>query len=224
MSVRIKLGRFSSRTTGASIPGPTVILPVMRMLCTAFSLAMPPLAAMFFAMMSSAVCAAAGAASASPRPNATITLRIQCLLKVNRNYPLSRRNPLIAARGPGAVERLMAQFVPLLRYGLLTLALLGQQTAPPGIPEALQIQQKDPAAAAKILEGVTAREPNNARAWRLLGVARHLNKEFARAIEAYEKAIAIQPDATATYNIGAALARLGNRDSAFEWLEKARAS
>ena len=104
------------------------------------------------------------------------------------------------------------------------LFLAEQSPQPPGIPEALQIQPKDPAAAAKILEGVTAREPGNARAWRLLGVARHQNKEYERAIEAYQKALEIQPDPTATYNIGAAYARLNDADRAFEWLAKARAT
>src|SRR6188768_3777799 len=108
----------------------------------------------------------------------------------------------------------------------LTLALFAaeQSPQPPGIPEALQIQPKDPAAAAKILEGVTAREPGNARAWRLLGSARHQNKDYERAIEAYQKALAIQPDPTATYNIGAAYARLKDADRAFEWLAKAQAT
>ena len=108
----------------------------------------------------------------------------------------------------------------------MTVALLavGQSTPAPGIPEALQIQPKDPAAAAKILEAVTAREPGNARAWRLLGSARHQSKDYARAIEAYQQALAIQPDPTATYNIGAAYARLKDADRAFEWLVKAHAT
>jgi hypothetical protein len=92
----------------------------------------------------------------------------------------------------------------------------------PGIPEALQVQPKDPAAAAKILEGVTTREPGNARAWRLLGAARHQHKDYAQAIEAYQKALAIQPDPPATYGIAASYARLNDADRAFEWLAKAK--
>ncbi|HJR60016.1 MAG TPA: FG-GAP-like repeat-containing protein [Vicinamibacterales bacterium] len=94
----------------------------------------------------------------------------------------------------------------------------------PDIPDALRIQATDPEAAAKILEAVTARAPRNARAWRLLGVALHLSKQYDRAIEAYQKAIAIQPDPIATYNIGAAYARKNDPDRAFEWLAKARAT
>ncbi len=79
---------------------------------------------------------------------------------------------------------------------LLILLVSTQQPAPPaqgppGIPDALRIQAKDPAGAAKILEGVTEREPQNARAWRLLGVALQQSKQFDRAIEAYQKSLAI---------------------------------
>ena len=107
----------------------------------------------------------------------------------------------------------------------MTLALFGStQQVQPGIPEALQVQAKDPAAAAKILEGVTTREPGNARAWRLLGAARHQHKDYAQAIDAYEKALAIQPDPTATYGIAASYARLKEADRALEWLAKANAT
>lgn len=98
------------------------------------------------------------------------------------------------------------------------------QDAPPGIPEAMRIQAQDPAGAAKILEGVTVREPGNARAWRLLGVALQQSKQYDKAIEAYLKAVAIQPDPTATYNIGTAYARKNDPDRAFEWLAKAKAT
>jgi hypothetical protein len=55
---------------------------------------------------------------------------------------------------------------------------------PPGIPEALRLQTTDPIGAAKILEGVTMREPANGRAWRLLGSALQQAEQFDRAIEA----------------------------------------
>jgi hypothetical protein len=96
--------------------------------------------------------------------------------------------------------------------------------APQGIADALRVQQKDPAAAAKILEGVTEREPQNARAWRLLGVALQQSKQFDRAIDAYLKAIAIQPDPVSTYNIGTAYARKNDFGKAFEWLARAKAT
>jgi hypothetical protein len=100
----------------------------------------------------------------------------------------------------------------------------GGQGAPPGIAEALRIQPKDPAAAAKILEGVTAREPKNARAWRLLGTALQQSGQLDRALEAYQRTLALQSDATAMYNIGTVHAIRNQRDAAFEWLGKAKAT
>ena len=126
--------------------------------------------------------------------------------------------------------RVDVQAAMLIRSRLLIVVMgfmcvaAAQSPATPGIPEALRIQAKDPAAAAKILEGVTAREPGNARAWRLLGVALQQSKEYDRAIEAYQKSLAIQPDPTTTYNVGTAYARKNDPDHAFEWLAKAKAT
>jgi hypothetical protein len=97
--------------------------------------------------------------------------------------------------------------------------------APPGVQDAARLlAQKDPAGAATILEGVTAREPKNARAWRMFGIALQQSGELDRALEAYHKAIAIQPDPVATYNIGTVYAKKKDADRAFEWLGKARAT
>lgn len=106
----------------------------------------------------------------------------------------------------------------------LTAGVASGQPQPPGIPEALRIQAQDPAGAAKILEGVVEREPKNARAWRLLGVARQQSQQFDRAIEAYLKALVLGPDPTAAYNIGTAYARKNDPEKAFEWLARAKAS
>jgi hypothetical protein len=96
------------------------------------------------------------------------------------------------------------------------------QAQPPGIAEALRVQQKDPAAAAAILDSVTAREPKNARAWRLVGSVRQALKQWDAAIVAYQKAIALGPDPSSTYNIGVVYALKGDADSAFEWLTQAK--
>jgi hypothetical protein len=98
------------------------------------------------------------------------------------------------------------------------------QAPPPGIAEALRVQQKDPAAAAAILDGVTAREPKNARAWRLVGSVRQQLKDWDAAIIAYQKAIALGPDPLSTYNVGVVYALKGDADRAFEWLAKAKAA
>ncbi|HVJ28166.1 MAG TPA: tetratricopeptide repeat protein, partial [Vicinamibacterales bacterium] len=112
---------------------------------------------------------------------------------------------------------------------LLLLLVATQQPAPPaqtppGIPEAIRLQATDPAGAAKILEGVTAREPQNARAWRLFGVALQQAEQFDRAIEAYQKSRAIGPDPTSTYNIGISYLRKKDVDKAFTWLAVAKAA
>lgn len=115
----------------------------------------------------------------------------------------------------------------LLRAATVLLATLSATPAPqppPGIPEALRIQPQDPAAAAKILEDVTRREPGNGRAWRLLGAALQQSGQLDRAIEAYQQAIAVQPDPAATYSIATVFAQKQDADKAFEWLGKARAS
>ena len=104
--------------------------------------------------------------------------------------------------------------------GIVALA----QSTPPGIPQAMAIMAKDPAAAAAILEAVTTREPANARAWRLLGTARQQAKQFDAAIAAYLKAIALGPDPTSSYNVAVVHALEGRIDAAFDWLAKAKAA
>lgn len=111
--------------------------------------------------------------------------------------------------------------VPSIVFAVL-LAIQPPQAPPPGIAEALQVQPKDPAAAARILEGVTEREPRNATAWRLLGAARQQAGDLDRAIDAYRRVLAIQPDPVATYRIGNVYAQKKDLDSAFEWLGKAK--
>src|SRR5512141_2133503 len=94
-------------------------------------------------------------------------------------------------------------------------ALLAQQ--PPSqaaLTEAsAKLQARDYAGAVKILEGVTAGEPANARAWRMFGMALQQNGEFDRALEAYNKFLALQPGAPViTYNVGTVYARKGDAD------------
>ena len=97
---------------------------------------------------------------------------------------------------------------------------------PPGIPEAMaKVNGGDAAGGVAILKEVTTREPGNARAWRALGFASIRAKEIAAGIAAYEKSLAIDPGhPTAFYNIGAGYAIAGDRDAAFSWLAKAKAT
>jgi hypothetical protein len=88
-----------------------------------------------------------------------------------------------------------------------------------------RLQAQDPAAAARIFELVTAREPGNARAWRALGVAYQRSKERGKALAAYRKALDIDPAAPQTlYNIGSLYALDQDRDAAFDWLGRAKAT
>ena len=87
------------------------------------------------------------------------------------------------------------------------------------------MQAQDPAGAARILEAITAREPANGRAWRMLGVAYQRSKELDKALAAYRRALEIEPGAPqALYNMGTAYALKQDADAAFEWLGKAKAT
>jgi FG-GAP repeat/Tetratricopeptide repeat/FG-GAP-like repeat len=90
---------------------------------------------------------------------------------------------------------------------------------------AARLQAQDPAGAARILEAVTMREPANARAWRMLGVAYQRAKEIDKALSAYRKALDLEPGSPPIlYNIGTAYALRSDATAAFEWLTKARAT
>jgi hypothetical protein len=101
-----------------------------------------------------------------------------------------------------------------------------RQGAQPGMPEAMaKSQSGDNAGAAAILEGVVAREPTNARAWRMLGFASLKARDLDRALASYQKTLELAPDTPqALYNVGVVYALKGDKDRAFEWLGKARAT
>ena len=90
---------------------------------------------------------------------------------------------------------------------------------------AARLQAQDPAGAARMLEAITAREPANGRAWRMLGVAYQRAKELDKALAAYRKALEIEPGAPQVlYNMGTAYALKQDADAAFEWLGRAKAT
>lgn len=80
-------------------------------------------------------------------------------------------------------------------------------------------QQKFPEAATAFGD-VLKDEPNNHRAWYLLGMALHSTGKFEPAIKAFEKSVALTQNPNAMYNIACGYARLGKTEQAFEWLEK----
>jgi hypothetical protein len=87
------------------------------------------------------------------------------------------------------------------------------------------LQSGDAAGAAKMLEAVTAREPQNGRAWRNLGVARTQLRDFDGAIAALERSLAVEPAIpTPLYLIAKVHAARQDKDRTLEWLGKARAT
>ncbi len=87
------------------------------------------------------------------------------------------------------------------------------------------LQSGDAAGAAKILEAITTREPKNGRAWRLLGTAYKGAKQWDNAAAAYQRALKVNPSqVTALYNLAAVSALKGEKEQAFEWLGKAKAT
>jgi len=87
------------------------------------------------------------------------------------------------------------------------------------------IAQQQWAEAAQLLSAITQREPQNARAWALFGVALHSNGQYREALEAQRHAVTFPQTApNASYNMGAAWARLGSPDSALYWFERAKAT
>ncbi len=126
----------------------------------------------------------------------------------------------------------------LLVAALLTIPTPAAQPAPPqtqpagataGVPTMADAQARmvasDFAGAAKVLEAITSHAPGNQRAWQMLGTAYLRSKDADRAIVAFQKVLALQPQSwQAVYNIGAAHALKNDVTQAFEWLAKARAS
>ncbi|MBZ5601183.1 MAG: FG-GAP-like repeat-containing protein [Acidobacteriia bacterium] len=119
---------------------------------------------------------------------------------------------------PNQLTRLLA--------ALISAVLLFSQDSEPTLGAALaKIQAQDFAGAAAMLESVTKREPNNGRAFRNLGLAYDRLKQPGRAIDAYRRALEVQPEmVTPMFNIAAAYAAKGDADRAVEWLAKAKAT
>jgi len=96
----------------------------------------------------------------------------------------------------------------------------------PGVTEAqARLRANDPAAAARILEQIVQQTPADLNAWRLLGMAAQRAKDPDRALQAHRKVLELQPDVAQTlYDIGAAYALKGDKESAFQWLSRAKES
>jgi hypothetical protein len=115
-----------------------------------------------------------------------------------------------------------------LRVIVAAASLLLFSAAPPpqDLAEALRrLQSGDAAGAVAVAEAVTAAQPANGRAWRVLGLAATRAKQFDKALQANLRALEVEPAMVVPlYNIGAAYALQNQPDNAFEWLRKAKAT
>ena len=90
---------------------------------------------------------------------------------------------------------------------------------------ALRLQSNDPEGAVEILTPITRRNPANARIWRMLGMAHQQLKQYDEALSAYRRSLEVEPQSPTTfYRIGCVQALRKDKEQAFEWLQKARAT
>ncbi len=82
------------------------------------------------------------------------------------------------------------------------------------------LQAKDWANAVKAYTSIAEREPQNARAWNLLGIALSHQGEAERSLTAFQRAAELG-NSEAMYNLACAYAKLKDKDRAFIWLDKA---
>ena len=68
--------------------------------------------------------------------------------------------------------------------------------------------------------GIVKASPKNARAWFMLGFARHSQENWDGAIDALKKNVESAKTPAGMYNVAAGYSRLNKKDEAFEWLEK----
>lgn len=120
-------------------------------------------------------------------------------------------------------EILSIKLVLAVFFSLFSINSFAQQSPPmsPQMQSANQlIRAQKWTEAVTALEEITKSEPNNGRAWFLLGTSYHQLGNYEKAATAYEKNIPISKNPTAMYNLACAYSRLKQTDKAFEWLEK----
>ena len=135
------------------------------------------------------------------------------------------------------IRRSRLVLVPLLFLQFtLTLAILtgcGESPPLPATPDAEdqatatveaaidRFRVGDPAGAAEILAQVAATDPEDDRTWAMLGQARHQAGDHEQALDAYERALELNPERHgARYGAAALSARLGQVEKALEQLRR----
>ena len=74
--------------------------------------------------------------------------------------------------------------------------------------------------AAPAYEALTITNPNNGRIWYRLGYSFHLMGKYSESARAFQRSVEIGNNPLVMYNLACAYARLGEKDKAFEWLNK----
>src|SRR5271169_946738 len=117
---------------------------------------------------------------------------------------------------------------PVAAVAVFTLCACSHQAPPsqPSLPAAMaRIQANDFAGAVAILEQVTQREPRNGRAWRNLALCYQNLKQWDHAINANQHALQVESSIpTPLFSLGVVYALMGDKDQAFTWLAKAKAT
>ena len=118
----------------------------------------------------------------------------------------------------------MFTLLRLLCCILLAMPGQAQQQTEPSLGSAFTLlQSNDAAGAAVMLETITARQPSEVRAWRMLGSARMRLKQYDPAIAALQHVLELKAnDPAALYNLGCAYAEKGDADHAFAWLNQSK--
>jgi hypothetical protein len=114
----------------------------------------------------------------------------------------------------------------LLVFTLGSSALQGQADSAITLARGASLVQTGKyAEAIQLLTVLTEREPENGRAWHFLGLAHYSTKDYPAALAAQLRAAAVaQTRPTALYNAGLMYALLGEKDSAFTFLQRAKES
>lgn len=74
--------------------------------------------------------------------------------------------------------------------------------------------------AARAYEALTKTDPNNGRVWYRLGYSLHSMGKYQEAARAFQRSVEIGNNPLVMYNLACSYARLGDKDKAFEWLNK----
>jgi tetratricopeptide (TPR) repeat protein len=114
----------------------------------------------------------------------------------------------------------MRRILSFLFLILLAASAQAQSSTPTGDEANSLFTAQKWEAAAQAYTAITKIDAQNARAWYRLGYSLHAMGKYELAVQAFQRAVDIGNNPTAMYNLACAYARSGNKDKAFEWLNK----